>query len=59
MDLLEDEKKRPEDERIDFVTIVTPNLHAPIALAFGRRASMVCDKLLCLTEEEAAELVAP
>ena len=35
MDLLEDEKKRPEDERIDFVTIVTPNfLHAPIALAF-------------------------
>ena len=60
MDLLEDEKKRPEDERIDFVTIVTPNfLHAPIALAFVQAGiNVVCDKPLCLTEEEAAELVA-
>ena len=58
MDLLDDEKKRPEDERIDFVTIVTPN-NTPIALAFVQAGiNVVCDKPLCLTEEEAAELVA-
>ena len=53
MELLEDEKKRPEDERVDFVTIVTPNfLHAPIALAFVEAGiNVVCDKPLCLTEE--------
>ena len=59
MDLLEDEKKRPEDERIDFVTIVTPNfLHAPIAWRSCGRASMWCATNRLLTEEEAAELVA-
>ncbi len=59
MDLLEDEKNRPENERIDFVTIVTPNfLHAPIALAFVQAGiNVVCDKPLCLTEAEARELV--
>ena len=48
----------PADERIDFVSIVTPNhLHAPVATAFLERGfHVVCDKPLTLTLKEAVAL---
>ena len=56
--LLNDELKRPADERIDFVSIVTPNhLHYPVAKAFAEAGlHVVCDKPLVHTSEQAAEL---
>jgi predicted dehydrogenase len=59
-DLLEDELKRPADERIDFVSIVTPNhLHHPVALAFVEAGfHVVCDKPLVHNSTQAQELVA-
>jgi predicted dehydrogenase len=48
----------PADERIDFVSIVTPNdLHAPVATAFLKMGfHVVCDKPLTLTLKEAKAL---
>src|SRR5436190_9343702 len=48
----------PEDERIDFVSIVTPNhLHAPVATTFLKHGfHIVCDKPLTLTLKEAKAL---
>src|ERR1700679_3265610 len=48
----------PADERIDFVTIVTPNfLHAPIATTFLKAGfHVVCDKPMTLTLKEAKAL---
>ena len=58
--LLEDELRRPPTERIDFVSIVTPNhLHYPIAKAFAEAGiHVVCDKPLVRTSEEATSLIA-
>lgn len=58
-DLLEGELRRNKDERIDFVSIVTPNhVHFPVARAFAEAGiHVVCDKPLVHTSEEAAELV--
>lgn len=58
-DLLADELRRSKDERIDFVSIVTPNhVHFPVARAFAEAGiHVVCDKPLVHTSEEAAELV--
>lgn len=58
-DLLDDELKRPADERIDFVCIVTPNhVHYPVARAFAAEGfHVVCDKPLTHTSAEADELV--
>lgn len=58
-DLLEGELRRSKDERIDFVSIVTPNhVHFPVARAFAEAGiHVVCDKPLVHTSEEAAELV--
>ena len=49
----------PEGERIDFVTIVTPNhLHFDIARTFLEAGiHVVCDKPMTYTLEEAEELV--
>ncbi len=57
--LLDDERKRPADERIDFVSIVTPNhLHFPVAQAFVEAGfHVVCDKPLVHTGAEADALV--
>ncbi len=57
--LLADELRRPADERIDFVSIVTPNhLHFPVALAFVEAGfHVVCDKPLVHTSEQAEALV--
>jgi predicted dehydrogenase len=57
-DLLEDELKRPASERIDFVSIVTPNhMHYPVALAFAEAGiNVVCDKPLVHTSAQAEDL---
>ena len=58
-DLLEDELRRPRDERIDMVSIVTPNhLHYEVARTFTEAGfHVVCDKPLCHTSEQAEALV--
>lgn len=57
--LLADELKRPLDERIDFVSIVTPNhVHFPVAHAFVEAGfHVVCDKPLVHTGDQADALV--
>jgi predicted dehydrogenase len=52
------EASLPEEERIDFVSIVTPNhLHFPVAKAFIERGfHVVCDKPLTITLEDAEAL---
>jgi len=58
--LLEDELKRPADERIDLVSIVTPNhVHYDVARAFVDAGfHVVCDKPLVHTGAQAEDLVA-
>ena len=61
--MLEAERNRPEADRIDFVSVVTPNhMHYPVARAFVEAGfHVVCDKPMTLTTEEAdslADLVA-
>jgi len=58
--LLADELRRPAGERIDFVSIVTPNhLHHPVAQAFVDAGfHVVCDKPLVHTTAQADALVA-
>lgn len=58
--LLADELKRPPEERIDFVSIVTPNhVHFPVAHAFAEAGfHVMCDKPLVHTREQADALVA-
>jgi predicted dehydrogenase len=57
--MAEGEAALPEGERIDFVTIVTPNhLHFDIAKTFLEAGiHVVCDKPMTYTLEEAEELV--
>lgn len=59
-DLLADELRRPLGERIDLVSIVTPNhVHHPVALAFVQAGfHVVCDKPLVHTSAQADELMA-
>jgi len=56
--MAEREAKLPAAQRLDFVSIVTPNhLHAPIATAFLQQGfHVVCDKPMTRTLEEAAAL---
>jgi predicted dehydrogenase len=56
--LLADEQRRPKDERIDLVVIVTPNhVHFPVARAFVDAGfHVVCDKPLVHTGDQAREL---
>ena len=58
--LLEDELKRPPEERIDVVSIVTPNhVHFEVARAFVDAGfHVVCDKPLVHTSAQADDLVA-
>ena len=57
--LLAHELSLPADERIDFVTIVTPNdVHYPVARAFVDAGfHVVCDKPLVHSSEQAEDLV--
>ena len=56
--MLDGEMGRPPGERIDFVSIVTPNdTHAPIATAFlAAGVNVVCDKPMTLDVAEARAL---
>jgi predicted dehydrogenase len=56
--LIEREVARPESERVDFVSIVTPNhLHHPVAKAcLEAGLHIVCDKPFTMTSAQAAEL---
>jgi predicted dehydrogenase len=56
--MAEKEAALPEGERIDFVSIVTPNhLHAPVATFFLEKGfHVVCDKPITHTLEEAKAL---
>lgn len=58
--MLEGELARPKGDRIDFVSVVTPNhVHYPVARAFVDAGfHVVCDKPMTLTSEQADELVA-
>ncbi len=53
------EKERPEGDRIDFVSIVTPNhLHFPAAkMALENGFHVICDKPMTLNLQEAKDLV--
>ncbi|WP_299212101.1 Gfo/Idh/MocA family oxidoreductase [uncultured Aquimarina sp.] len=57
-EMIIEEAKLPEEERMDFVAIVTPNhMHFPPAkMALEHGFHVICDKPLSLTLDEAIEL---
>lgn len=57
-EMIRRESSLPDYERMDFVSIVTPNhMHfAPSMMAMDFGFHVVCDKPLCMTLEEAKEL---
>ena len=57
-EMITTESELPASERMDLVSIVTPNhLHfAPAMLALGHGFHVICDKPLCLNMEEAVQL---
>jgi predicted dehydrogenase len=59
-EMLEGELSRPEEERVDFVSVVTPNhLHFPVAQAFAEAGiNVVCDKPMVHSSEQAEKLIA-
>ncbi|MBE9544221.1 MAG: Gfo/Idh/MocA family oxidoreductase, partial [Proteobacteria bacterium] len=58
-EMVNQESKLPEGERIDFVSIVTPNfMHFPIAKGFAEAGiNVICDKPMTYTLQEAKDLV--
>ena len=58
LDMVERERALPEDQRIDFVSVVTPNhMHFPVATAFLEAGfHVVCDKPMTLDVGEARRL---
>ncbi|TAK44874.1 MAG: Gfo/Idh/MocA family oxidoreductase, partial [Saprospiraceae bacterium] len=54
-EMIEEESKLPEGERMDFVSIVTPNhIHyGPARMALENGFHVVCDKPLCFNMKEA------
>lgn len=59
-EMIATEKTLPEGERMDFISIVTPNHvhYGPAKMALENGFHVVCDKPLCFNMEEAEELVA-
>jgi len=57
-EMIEQEAKRPEGDRIDFLTVATPNhMHFPVSKAAVEAGlNVICDKPLTLTLAEAEEL---
>lgn len=57
-EMIEQEKELPENERMDFVSIVTPNhMHyGPAKMALTNGFHVVCDKPLTFNMEEALDL---
>jgi predicted dehydrogenase len=58
-EMLETESNRPAHERIDIVSIVTPNhVHYPVAKAFTEAGfNVICDKPMVLDSREADSLI--
>ena len=58
-EMIEGELSLPEEERIDFVSVVVPNhIHFPVAQAFTEAGfNVVCDKPMVHTSEQAAQLI--
>jgi predicted dehydrogenase len=58
-ELIEKESKRPEGDRIDFISITTPNhMHFPVAkAALEAGINVVCDKPMTFNSHEAKELI--
>lgn len=58
-EMVEVESKMPADQRLDFVSVVTPNhLHYPVSMALVEAGFHVaCDKPLCHTVEQAMDIV--
>ena len=58
-EMLEGELSLPEEERVDFVSVVTPNhLHFPVARAFAEAGiNVVCDKPMVHSSEQAEKLI--
>lgn len=58
-EMIEKEKALPEGERIDFVSVVTPNhMHYPVAKGFVEAGfNVACDKPMVHTVEQALDLV--
>src|SRR3712207_2143330 len=56
--MLEGELSLPEEERVDFVSVVTPNhMHHPVARAFAEAGfNVVLDKPMVHTSEQAEDL---
>lgn len=59
-EMIEKEKQLPLGERMDFVSIVTPNHvhYGPAKMALENGFHVVCDKPLCFDMQEAEDLVA-
>ncbi len=57
-EMIRKEKELPEGERMDFVSIVTPNHvhYGPAKMALGNGFHVVCDKPLAFDMEEALDL---
>lgn len=57
-EMIERESKLPEDQRMDFISIVTPNHvhYRPAVMALENGFHVVCDKPLCFNMEEALHL---
>jgi predicted dehydrogenase len=58
-EMAEKEAKLPAGDRIDFVSVVTPNaMHYPVAKTFLEAGlNVICDKPMTTTVEEAEELI--
>jgi len=58
-EMLEAESGLPPEERVDFVSVVTPNhFHFPVAHAFAEAGfNVVCDKPMVLDSAQASKLV--
>jgi len=58
VEMIEKEKELPEGERMDFISIVTPNHvhYGPAKMALENGFHVVCDKPLCFDMEEAHDL---
>jgi predicted dehydrogenase len=57
-EMIEKESKMPDDKRIDFITIVTPNFahYAPAAMALDHGFNVIVEKPMTFTLQEAKDL---